>query len=221
MNLNSTINAILTSVKTTPSEKIESETIEFKEYSSENALHNAKDLAEEICALCNNEGGMIIIGVRDSSKISDQNWEKQLIGFPKVDLNTAQERLAGKLRPKLKLNLIEVTYDMKNFLIINVPQRKDTLVSTTSGKVCIREGKSSRPMEPDEIKDAVKSLQDYDWSAEIIYKDHSLLLDDKAVAEAYQNFSDRRGTSLSSVEDFYEAIGVTVNGNLTKCGLLF
>lgn len=221
MNFDLIITSILDDVKNTPSENLESDTIEFKEYSSENALHNAKDLAEEISALCNNAGGSIIIGVRDSSNVKDQNWETQLVGFQKVDLNTTQERLAGKLRPKLKLSLIEVTYDTKNFLVINIPHRKDTLVSTTSGKVCIREGKSSRPMEPDEITNAVKSLQDYDWSAEIIYKDPKLLLDDNAVEEAYKSFSERRGTSLSSVDDFYEAIGVTVNGKLTKCGLLF
>lgn len=221
MNLDSIITSILNDVKSVPSESLESDTIEFKEYSSENALHNAKDLAEEISALCNNIGGLIIIGVRDSSNLKDQNWEKQLIGFTKVDLHTTQERLAGKLRPKLKLHLCEVTYETKNYLVIEVPLRKDTLVSTTSGKVCIREGKSSRPMEPDEITNAVKSLQDYDWSAEIIEKAPSFLLDNNAVEEAYKNFSERRGTHLSSVEDFYEAIGVTVNGKLTKSGLLF
>ena len=221
INLDSTINSILVAVKSTPSESLESDTIEFKEYSSERALHNAKDLAEEISALCNNMGGLIIIGVRDSSNMKDQNWEEQLKGFPKVDLHTTQERLAGKLRPKLKLHLYEVTYEAKNFLVINVPQRKDTLVSTTSGKVCIREGKSSRPMEPDEITNAVKALQDYDWSAEIIDKSPSLLLDRNAVGEALEKFSKKRGISIPPVNDFYEAIGVTVNGKLTKCGLLF
>ena len=213
--------SILQAVKESPSESIESDTIEFKEYSSEKSLHNSKELAEEISALSNNIGGLIIVGVRDSSNIKDNDWESQMVGFEGIDIHTTQERLAGKLRPKLKLDLQEVTFETKNYLVIGIPQRKDTLVSTTSGKVCIREGKSSRPMEPDEITDAVKSLQDYDWSAQVIDKDPDLLLDKDAVKEAYDNFTNRRGAYSSTEANFYEAIGVTVNGNLTKSGLLF
>ncbi len=221
MNINSIVSSILIDAENTPSENLESDTVEFKEYSSDKALHNSKDLAEEISALCNNIGGLIIIGVRDSSNIKNQNWKDQLVGFPKVDLHTTQERLSGKLRPKLRIELTEITYGNKNYLVINVPQHRDTLVSTTSGKICIREGKSSRPMEPYEITNAVKSLRDYDWSAEIIEKDAFSMLDENAVNEAYDNFSKKRGTQLSSVNDFFEAIGVTVDGRLTKSGLLF
>lgn len=221
MNPGSEINDILDAVKYHPSDSLESDTIEFKEFHSENALHNSKELAEEISALANNMGGVIIVGVRDSCNMKDQRWEKQLVGFPKVDIHTTQERLAGKLRPKIKLQLSEAIYENKNFLVIQVPQRKDTLVSTTSGKVCIREGKSSRPMEPDEITNAVKALQDYDWSSEIINHSPGSVLDKDAVQEAYENFCERRGTKLSSINDFYEAVGATVNGKLTKSGLLF
>ncbi|MCI5165919.1 MAG: hypothetical protein D3903_07450 [Candidatus Electrothrix sp. GM3_4] len=221
MDLNSHITSILRNVENNPSENLESDIVEFKEYSSEKSLHNSKELAEEISALCNNIGGVIIVGVRDSCNMKNQNWEEQLIGFPKVDVYTTQERLSGKLRPKLKIEIIEITYKYKNYLVINVPEHNDTLVSTTSGKTCIREGKSSRPMEPYEITNAVKSLRDYDWSAEIIDKDILSLLDETAVDEAYANFSKRRGTQLSSVSDFFEAIGVTVDGKLTKSGILF
>ena len=70
MNHQVTILPILAALKDTPSERLESDSIEFKEYRSENALHNAKDLAEEISALANRQGGMILIGVRDSSNVS-------------------------------------------------------------------------------------------------------------------------------------------------------
>jgi len=58
MNHQVTILPILAALKDTPSERLESDSIEFKEYRSENALHNAKDLAEEISALANRQGGM-------------------------------------------------------------------------------------------------------------------------------------------------------------------
>lgn len=71
MDLDSYITSILSDVENTPSENLESDTIEFKEYSTEKSLHNSKELAEEISALCNNIGGVIIVGVRDSNNKVD------------------------------------------------------------------------------------------------------------------------------------------------------
>ena len=192
MNYQVTVPPILTALKDTPSERLESDSLEFKEYASENALHNAKDLAEELSAFANRQGGTIIVGVRDSSNVSGGNWPSQLVGFPHVDLYTTRERLAGKLRPKLELDLAEVQFEGNNYLVLGIPHRLDTLVSTTSGKVCIREGKSSRPMEPDEIERAVKALQDYDWSAETVDLIPESALDAQAVSEAQADFSDSR-----------------------------
>ena len=221
MNHQITVLPILAALKDTPSERLESDGIEFKEYRSENALHNAKDLAEEISALANRQGGIIIVGVRDSSNVSGGQLASQLVGFPRVDLHTTRERLAGKLRPKLELDLTEVQFEGKNYLVIGIPHRLDTLVATTSGKVCIREGKSSRPMEPDEIQQAVKALQDYDWSAEIVDLSPANALNTQAVAEGKADFTKRRESAQATTGDFLEAIGVTVNGKLSKAGLIF
>ncbi len=214
------IASILERLKTTPSESLESDTLEFKLYNSEQSLHNAKELAEEFSALANHQGGYIIVGVRDSSDIQCSRWIDQLVGFAPVDLYATQERLSGKLRPKQQLILTHYIFEERNYLVICVPKHRDTLVSTTSGKVCIRDGKSSRAMEPDEITRAVKALQDYDWSAEYLDIPSDDALDNQAVAEAFFDFSSRRQTTNSTIPDFLEAIGVTVNGQLTKSGLL-
>jgi ATP-dependent DNA helicase RecG len=100
-----TIFPIFAALKNTPSERLESDRLEFKEFQSEQALHNARDLAEEISALANHQGGMIIVGVRDSSNVSGRNWPDQLVGSPCIDLHTTREHLSGKLRPKLELEL--------------------------------------------------------------------------------------------------------------------
>ena len=113
------INLLLNSLKTNPSERFESETIEFKNYSNENALHNAKDLTEEISAIANRNGGRIIVGVIDSSDIKHNNWTQQLNGFQNVDLDTTKERLLGKIFPKIDLRLEEIIHESKNYLIIH------------------------------------------------------------------------------------------------------
>jgi ATP-dependent DNA helicase RecG len=204
-----------------PSDSLESDTLEFKHYSSEGALHNAKDLAEEISALANHKGGMILIGVRDSSNVMYGMWDDQLAGFVRVDLHTTRERLRGKLKPFLDLELCEINYAGKDYLVIRVPRCRDTLVATASGKVCIRDGKSSRPMTPDEIERAVKNLQDYDWSSELLEVSPASALNDAAVHESLVDFATRRQLQQLDRPDFLEAIGATHNGMLTKSGLLF
>jgi predicted HTH transcriptional regulator len=215
------IDTLLESVKHAPSEQYESDEVEFKEYSSEQSLHNAKDLADEISALANYKGGIIVVGVRDSGNVAKMEWSSQLVGFAQVDLHTTRERLLGKLRPKIDLELRNHSFEGRSYLIISVPNSLGSLVSTSSGRVCIRDGKSSRPMEPDEITNSVKSLQDYDWSAQILDLRTNDALDNDAVAEAFSDFCIRRNASGASLNDFYEAVGVTINGLLTKAGLIF
>jgi len=212
---------IFDQVSTAPSEAIESDTIEFKNYQSEDALHNSKDLAVEISALANHKGGQIIVGVKDSAGVAHKQWKDQLIGFDRVDLHTTRERIRGKLKPFLEIELQEIDYLGKNYLVINVPQKRDSLVATSSGKVCIRDGKSSRPMTPEEIEHAVKNLHDYDWSSEILDIKGAEALNEKAVEEALLDFLKRRGIRELDRAHFLEAIGATKNGYLTKSGLLF
>jgi len=213
---------ILRKIKTEPSEKFESENIEFKNYTSEQALHNAKDLTEEISAIANAKGGFIIIGVIDSSDINNKKWSDQLHGFSHVDLDTTKERLLGKLEPKIDLKLFEFEFEGKFYLIIQIPNVTHTLVSTTSGKTCIRIGKSSMPARPEQIKELVKALQSFDWSEEDITNDFISILDVNSLIEAKKDFSQRRNIPIDELTNdrFLESIGATKNGILNKGGLL-
>jgi ATP-dependent DNA helicase RecG len=217
------LEVLLNKLEFEPSEKFESESIEFKNYSSEQSLHNAKDLAEEVSAIANKRGGRIIIGVIDSSNISNQEWKNQLNGFVKVDLDTTKERLQGKLNPRIPLSLFELDHKSKNYLIIEIPNINYTLVSTSSGKVCIRHGKSSYPAPSDEIAELVKNLQSYDWSAQEIDGNPLDYLNKIAVQEAKEDLCERREIEVDSLtnENFLESIGATKNGLLNYGGLLF
>ena len=217
------IKDILTKCKTLPSEELESEIIEFKHYESENSMHNSKDLADEISAFANSMGGTIIVGVKDSSNISNNDWKSQLQGFVKVDIDATKERLIGKLNPKIDLILKEVRFENKLYLGIIVPNVKDTLVSTTGGKTCKRLGKSSMPASPYEITQMVKSLQTYDWSDEDINIKITDCLNTSALKEAKQDYCNRREINYDDLSDnaFLESIGATKNGILNKGGLLF
>jgi ATP-dependent DNA helicase RecG len=140
------IRDLLVHLMDTPSEDLESETIEFKGYRTESSLHNAKDLPEEISALANRSGGLILIGVQDSSNVRPGDWKAQLTGIEGTDNLAIRERLAGKVQPHVDLRVRSIEFDGKHYVAIGVPHRSDTLVSTRSGKVYTRDGRSSRPM---------------------------------------------------------------------------
>lgn len=214
---------LLAKLKTVPSEQLESEMLEFKSFDSEHAFGNAKDVADEVCALANTEGGNIIVGVVDSSNIKNSEWPKQLKGIPVVDTDVIKERLLGRISPKIKIGVENYEFESKNFVIIKVPKINYSLVTTTSGKVCIREGKSSVPASPAQIQDLVKNLQSYDWSGEDNGLDIKKHLNENAVMEAKIDFCKRREIDPANLttDVFLESIGATKNGILNNSGLLF
>ena len=216
------VRQVLGRVKSRPSSEVESEQIEFKGYKNEQVIHNSKDLPEVLSALANAKGGAVIIGVKDDSDIEGSDWPSQLAGVEPVDVLTTKERLSGKLNPKQEMSIRTVSFEGKNFVVIEIGHPRDTLVSTASGKTCIREGRSSRPMVPEEIERAVKSLVTFDWSADPVDVLPENSLDQAAVAQALEDFRKRRQlTDPLDEPSFLEAIGATRDGVLVKAGLLF
>jgi len=206
------------------SEMLENETVEFKEYKDVKALHNSKELAEEISALANKQGGVVIIGIKDGNNVKNQEWATQLVGFEEGDVLEIEQRIKGKLQPSLDITAEYHQFEEKYYLVIHAPARRDTLISTTSGKVCIRDGRSSRPMAPDEIQNAVGSLRNYDWTAEIVESLGLDCFDEISINEAYDDYCSRKGYTEDNSpghKSFLEAIGATSNGKVTKSGILF
>jgi len=215
---------LFNNLKTTASEHLESEYIEFKNFKDANSFYNSKELCDEISALANKHGGKIIVGVKDSSEIKNLKYDQQLVGFETIDLDIAKERINGKLKPKIDLVFEYFKFENKDYLIINVPNVRHSLVSTSSGKVYIREGKSSVPAEPYQIQDLVTNLQTYDWSnQEVADEDPLKLLNETSLEEAKKDFAFRREIRLDALTDiaFLESINATKNGVLTFSGLLF
>jgi ATP-dependent DNA helicase RecG len=215
---------IIDACKRQNSEMIEGEEIEFKEFGSLNALHNSKELAEELSALSNKSGGVVIIGIKDGSNVLESNWITQLVGFQKADTVEIEQRIKGKLKPSIDLTAKYYDFEGKSYLAIHTPVRRDSLVSTSSGKVCIRDGRSSRPMSPEEIQSAVSRLHNYDWSADIIMGlDHSCF-DEISLEEAYHEYCTKKKYTEENKPNhqaFLEAIGATSNGSILKSGVLF
>ena len=218
--------ALLPKLRLHDSESLESETVEFKAFKHLKALHNDKSLVGELCAFANHLGGVLVVGVQDSSNLPKQaDRAQQLVGFDTVDTTELEQRLRGQIQGPIDLRVenIKFKFDSKNYVAIYIVRDLEHLVMTTSGKVYIREGRSSRPMRPDEIKRAIASMPNYDWSAEVLascpIRD---TLDTADVKEAFDKYLKIKSLSPPPThENFLEAVGITRNGYLTRGGLLF
>ena len=220
----SEISILLEKIKNSPSEQIESETLEFKEYITKNNFYNnTKSIAKAISAFSNKNGGCIIIGVKDSSNIRNKEWNTQLKGCEAIDETSASQKIRKNLSPEINLEIKNHFYQEKNFIVIKINKSFDTLVSTASGSYYIRDGRESRPMRPREMEIVMKNFTTYDWSGDII--DEIIIedsLDFDTVDRAIEEYRNIKEFSLKMKHDiFLESIGATIDGKITKGGLLF
>ncbi len=111
--------------------KGESETTEFKS--------RLEGIAEEISALANHKGGIMLIGVTD---------DKKIVGIPKEDI----ERIPGYLqilKPLPKISIDKVKINDKFVVIIRVEKSKELVFA---GNIpYIRIGTGKKPLDIDEI----------------------------------------------------------------------
>ena len=218
------VNEILGSIKNNPSETYESETVEFKEYGSKKAFYNkSQDIVAELSAFANRSGGLLIVGVKDSSNVVNMDWPSQLVGFEELDCLEVNKRIRGNLNPAITLDTLNYEFEGNNFLLIKVAKSNCGLVMTASGKCYMRSGRDSNPMTPQEVGNKIKSSNGYDWSSEIISVDVEDALDDQQIEEVMIEYKSLNSFGESTIpqEHFLEKIGVTSCGQLTKGGLLF
>ncbi len=107
---------ILSAVKNAPSETLESETIEFKGNRDVAALHDAKNLAEEVSAMANKSGGAIVVGVLNNTSVRMGDWLSQLVGFPPVDVTELMARISGRLKWRMTIPVQNLSFEAKNYV---------------------------------------------------------------------------------------------------------
>ena len=203
--------AVLAKLKEKPSEKLEGETIEFKESLS------TEQLSKVICSFANHRGGVVVVGVRDGARRSGQ-----LVGHGDVDKEDVKKRIRGKIQSHVDFRVENIRFESKNYTAIFVSKSSDGPVTTSSGRVYVRKGRDSVPMQGDEIARAVKASPNYDWSADILERLDLSALDEEDVGKALDEYvAIRELERVPTKEKFLESIEVTKNGILTKAGLLF
>lgn len=219
-----TLRYILNAVKSQPSENLESEQIEFKQYSSMKSFVGDNELIKEISAFANTKGGAIILGVVDNEKKIKGVWPNQLEGFLCDDYDQAKERLVGKLSAPLNLEVVELEFEGKYYTVIHIPRSHSELIGSASGRFCKRVGRSSLPLTGADLSTKVKHLHSFDWTDEIVTRpSHKEIFDAKSVIDAYRDYLVKRSLTENevTVESYLESIGALSDGHATRAGILF
>ncbi len=192
--------------------KGESEVLEFKESLK---LHNS--IGEAVAGLSNSKGGIILVGVKDSGKISGVS-----IG------NNTLERLANRIKldtdPSIYLKISSNKLDGKDIIVIEVEESHEKPVFYKD-KAYKRVGKSTHRLNASEMRKLTKN------SGEKVYWDEQICeratlddIDEDKVREFLKTAENKRDLDLgyNSIQDALRKLDVLRDGRLTNaCALMF
>ncbi len=171
----------------------ESLTVEFKTW-----IH-AKDMRErislvvdELVAFANAKGGIVYLGVEDDGTVT---------GCKDYDIQKIMESIYDRTRPALFTEIEVIQYKGKDILAIKV-ERDGTTYATSDGRCLKRLGKNSKPYYPDEMSNKYTSIQNPDFSSQILADSN---IEDINILEIYNlkeklKIRDPKST-LSGLED--------------------
>ena len=138
----------------------ESNNTEFKSWIKTSSMKERIALAvDELIAFANNKGGTVYFGVEDNGEVTGCTGN--------YDLQNIVEAIYDKTRPPLFTEAREIEYQGKTVIALSV-EHDGTTYATTDGRCLRRLGKNSKPYYPDEMSNKYSSLQNPDFSGQII-----------------------------------------------------
>ena len=197
----------------------ESVTVEFKSWIKAKDMRERISLAvEELIAFANTKGGVLYFGVEDNGEVT---------GCEKYDCQKIMESIYDRTRPSLFTEIEVIQYNTFDVLAIKVIPDGNTY-ATTDGKCLKRLGKNSKPYYPDEMSNKVLSIQNPDFSSQIVVESSENDINRLEVYNLKEKLRIRDPKStLPDLEDtaFMRDLGlIKEDGNLYKltiAGLLF
>ena len=197
----------------------ESVTVEFKSWIKAKDMRERISLAvEELIAFANTKGGVLYFGVEDNGEVT---------GCEKYDCQKIMESIYDRTRPSLFTEIEVIQYNIFDVLAIKVIPDGNTY-ATTDGKCLKRLGKNSKPYYPDEMSNKFLSIQNPDFSSQIVVESSENDINRLEVYNLKEKLRIRDPKStLPDLEDtaFMRDLGlIKEDGNLYKltiAGLLF
>jgi len=169
-------------------------------------------LAECLVALANGDGGLVVLGVDDQGRPSENIWEEEAEG--------ALRAAAMMCRPPVPTQWQPVELNGDTLVGIYVP-RSTELHSLQDGRVLVRSGSDNRPLSGDEIRSLANSKNTAEFETEAV--PGARLSDlDTAVIRDYLDRREARGAAkVSSTDEMLFEIGaIDREGSPTTTGIL-
>lgn len=189
----------------------ETEHVEFKEAKNR---YDFDELTKYCCALANEGGGSIILGVTDRKP-------RRIVGTTAFDPpDSRKQSLFNRLR--WRVEVAEILSVDGRVLAFNVPGRPSGLPLHYDGRYWMRIGSELKPMSPEQLTTILREATP-DYSAEIVDAASDRDLDHRAV-ETFRSLWARKsgGAEVSSwpVSELLENSGLVVEDRLTYAALI-
>lgn len=134
-------------------------TVEFKTWINVKTTKERVSLAvDELVAFANAKGGTVYMGVEDDGNVT---------GCTQYDVQKIMESIYDRTRPALFTEIDVIHYNGKDVLAIKV-ERDGTTYAVSDGRCLKRLGKNSKPYYPDEMSNKYASIQNPDFSGQIL-----------------------------------------------------
>lgn len=179
-----------------------------------------KQIAEEMVAFANSEGGMILFGIEDKTG--------KIVGLSYDDIQTASRDVGNTanehVRPTIYIQTSVVAWDGKKILVVNVQRGKNKPYKDLSGNIWVKQGADKRRVT--ENREILSLFQD----AGEFYPDELGIdgtsaddLDTKALDRFFEKVYQKTMKEFGVPEDkLLKNIHITdAKGRLTTAGLLF
>lgn len=201
-------------------QKGESIDTEFKSWVRAYSMKERIALAvDELIAFANSRGGTVYFGVEDNGKVTGCTGN--------YDLQNIVEAIYDKTRPALFVDSGEIEYEGKKVITLTV-EHDGTTYATTDGRCLRRLGKNSKPYYPDEMSNKYSTIQNPDFSGQIIVESSEDDINKLEIYKLKEKLKARDPEStLAEMEDmaFLGDLGLIKydegNVKLTIAGLLF
>ena len=206
--------------------ELESDTLEFKEWSAEWEGGEAgkrkfyRMLAEYAVCFANHQGGTLVLGVRDQV----QGYARALTGCGVYDPNEIRTRIYEMTDPKLLVEVEELRIDDLGvrLLLVHCP-RGIGVHTTTDGVAKVRVGAECKPMTGSMRQQRLIEMGLVDITAQTIDASANEALDPSEIARLRRLIEARHpNATLLKLRDaeLMEQVGVTQGGRVTLAGLL-
>lgn len=189
----------------------ESEHVEFKE--AKNNFH-FEELADYCCALANEGGGSIVLGVTDAKP-------RSIVGT-KAFSPTDRTKIGLFDRLRWRIEVAEISAPEGRVLSFIVPGRPHGRPMNCKGRYLMRAGSSLQPMSVEQISTILAEAQ-IDFSADVVPGADASVFDPDAVAEFRARWQRKSGSAEIArwpAAELLENAEMTIDGDPTYAGLV-